>query len=127
MLSANNAPSAAQSRWWGELSEMGCIITGNPAEIDHCIGASAMHNGEHIGQWWVLALAPNVHRLMAENRTTNRRGFCRMYGSQVAIKMAGRAVEKELFFLQCVKYMTYYKKNLPFEWSIMQAIMSYAR
>lgn len=127
MHSQGNAPTAAQSRWWGELSEMGCIITGNPAEIDHCIGAAGVHNGVHIGQWWVLALSANVHRLMEQNRTTNRRGFCHMYGSPVAVKMAGRTVEKELFFLQCVKYQTYYKKDLPFDWRVMQAIMSYAR
>lgn len=127
MLSKNHRPTAAQKRFWDEITAMGCLITGAPAEVDHCAGASAVQDGIHIGQWWVIALSPGVHRQDAINRTTNRKEFAQRYGSRIAADFGGYAVEKEMFHNQCVKYLQYYQKALPFDWQVMQAIMAYRK
>lgn len=127
MISKGRPPNAAQKRFWSEITEMGCLITGAPAEVDHCVGATAVHDGIHIGQWWVIALCPSVHRQDQINRTTNRKQFAERYGSRIAADQGGYAVEKEMFHNQCVKYLQYFQKPLPFDWEVMQAIMGYQR
>lgn len=103
---------------------MGCLLTGMEAEIDHCVGAKAEYNGQAIGNWWVLALNPGVHRLDVFNRTTAEHLFINQYcNPDLWDSAAGH--KKELFLAQMVRYMFYYNKLLPFSYEVLQAIMEY--
>jgi len=57
-----SAPSATQLRWREAVRELGCLITGMPAEIHHCVGRTGSHNKIHIGHWWILPLSTEQHR-----------------------------------------------------------------
>ena len=127
MHTKNFRPTADQTRWWGELVEMGCIYTGKPAEVDHLVGAAAKHNKIHVGQWWVVALSPDLHRTGAVNRTTRQTMFENRFSSQAAKWGPDFAFEKELWFNQCCRYMEYFRQPLPFEADVMYAIMGYRK
>lgn len=57
---------------WERVSELGCIITGQPAEIAHCHGGSISDElppnfqpgmAQRQKHWLVLPLCPRLHRL----------------------------------------------------------------
>jgi hypothetical protein len=124
MLSKGNAPTAAQKRFWDELTQMGCLLTGDEAEIDHCVGASAKWNGMNIGNWWVIALNPDVHRNGTGNRTSEEWKFIdRWCNPELWDSSAGH--KKELFLAQMVRYKFYYQKEFPFPLEVLEAIMEY--
>lgn len=56
-------PTAAQKRFWDELAQGGCVNCGRPAEIHHILGAAAKQNKVHIGQWAVVPVCPDHHRV----------------------------------------------------------------
>jgi len=124
MISKGNKPTAAQSKFWSELVDMGCMLaSGSPAEIDHLAGASVQSGGENIGNWWVIPLCPELHRLGPINRTT-KAGLFQMRFSNEDLWSDYR---KELFLASCTRYMVYYDKPLPFGGNILQSIMGYKR
>lgn len=124
MRSKGNAPSAAQSRFWHELVEMGCLLTGDEAEIDHCVGASATYNGVNIGNWWVLALSPEVHRNGPNNRTSQEWRFIAKWCNP-SLWDSHAGYKKELFLAQLVRYKMYYQKPFPLGLEVLEAIIEY--
>lgn len=126
MRSKNNAPTPAQRDYWADLVELDCIVKETHAEIHHVVGASAKHNGISIGNWFVLAISPEIHRLGVPNLTLSRYAFYEMYGSKASQRVQ-LGCEIEMFFLQCRKYMMYYNKPLPFDGEVMSAILSYRK
>lgn len=62
MRSKGNSPTAAQKRWYDAVASFGCIECGNPAQIHHCVGASAKIKGVgNIGHQFILPLCPEHH------------------------------------------------------------------
>jgi len=55
-------PDAQQRRWREEVRALGCMVTGGPAEIHHCVGRTGRHNKVDIGHWWILPLTTEQHR-----------------------------------------------------------------
>jgi len=127
MKSKNSTPTAAQQRWWSDLVDMGCVISGGPAEIDHCVGAKARHNKIDIGNWWVIALNPRLHRTDQSSRSNDRAKFGKDWANCIAYHYVVYAAEKQLFLAGCCKYIQFYKKDLPFDYDVMQAILGYTR
>lgn len=64
MRTKNHQPNACQVRWREEVRDMGSIVTGRPAVIHHPVGQSARHNKVPVGNWWVLPLTDDEHRLL---------------------------------------------------------------
>ena len=124
MRSKNSAPTAAQKRWWSDLVEMGCLFTGEEAELDHLVGATVQQNGINIGNWFCIALCPHIHRTGPINRTMTEYKFISYYLNP-ELWQTSQGHKKELFFAQCQAYVTYYKKPLPFDMEVMQAIFDY--
>ena len=124
MKSKGNAPTAAQKKFWDELVKMGCLLTGDEAEIDHLVGASVKANGENIGNWWVIALSPGPHRINTINRTSAEDKFIG-YWCNPDLWDSSAGHKKELFLAQCVRYKLYYKKPLPFDLSVLESILDY--
>lgn len=64
-------PTADQKRHWTRIAELGCILTGLPAEIAHCHGGSMKVLGpkwqpgmaQRQDHWLVIPLAPGLHRM----------------------------------------------------------------
>ena len=126
MKNKNSPPTQAQKDWWSEIIEMGCCLTGDPAEIDHIYGGAYKVDGVNIGHWAVIALSPILHRLDKCNRSTNREEFNRVFGCD-SYQGINKGVEKQLFLGQCCSYMSYYKKDLPFDAFILNEIMGYSK
>lgn len=63
-MKGGKAPTAAQKIFWSRLCDLGCTLLGPnmPAEIHHPVGSTYRHQGEHIGNWFVLALNDGPHR-----------------------------------------------------------------
>lgn len=61
MRSKGNAPTAAQKRWVEAVANLGSIISGDPAQIHHCVGVTGKHNKVHIGPYWILPLTEGEH------------------------------------------------------------------
>ena len=57
----NSQPNAEEKRWRESVREQGCVLTGSPAVIHHCVGRTARHNKVDIGHWWVIPLDPREH------------------------------------------------------------------
>lgn len=60
---------------WTNVAELGCIVTGRPAEIAHCHGGSISEElgpkfrpgmAQRQNHWLVLPLAPELHRAMGK-------------------------------------------------------------
>tara|TARA_R110000803_G_C11860297_1_gene307076 strand:+ start:64 stop:396 length:333 start_codon:yes stop_codon:yes gene_type:complete len=62
MQSKGNAPTAAQKRWREAVRELGSVISGGPAVIHHCVGATAKHNKVAIGHEWIIPLTDDEHK-----------------------------------------------------------------
>lgn len=62
MKSKGNAPTASQKRWREAVRDLGSVISGNPAVIHHCIGASGKHNKVAIGHEWIIPLTDEEHK-----------------------------------------------------------------
>ena len=124
MRSKGNSPTAAQKKWWSELVDMGCLVSDSDgAEIDHLVGSSVQANGENIGNWWVIALSPEAHRVGANSRTSKGYLFSKVFCNNDLWD----DYKKELFLASCTRYMVYYNKPLPFSSDILQSIMGYSK
>lgn len=74
MIEARETPMKITRRikeHWTNVAELGCIITGHPAEIAHCHGASISEElgpkfrpgmAQRQNHWLVLPLNPELHR-----------------------------------------------------------------
>ena len=124
MKSKGNSPTEAQRKFWSELVNMGCLLTGEDAEIDHCIGASAQYVGGNLGNWFVLALSPEVHRLGMSNRTDQEWAFIAKWCNP-SLWDSAAGHKKELFLAQMVRYKMYYQKDFPFSHEVLESIMEY--
>jgi hypothetical protein len=84
--------TAAVRRYWQRLTdEVGCIITGAPAEIAHCHGASIVERmqepkakGKKLARydWLVIPLSPWLHRLTQDSLDANPHAWEQRYGTQ---------------------------------------------
>lgn len=119
------SPTAAQSKFWGELCEIGCIAQGIgiPAEIHHPLGRTFTFNKVHIGQWFVLALSPESHRLDPINVTTRRKQWCDNFRKSFGdTSLTDLEVEKELFYKQLKRYELYFDKPHPVPEVVVETI-----
>src|SRR5690625_6799257 len=62
MRSAKHTPSAAAKRWMAWVASRGCLNCRAPANVHHCVGATARHNKVAIGDWWLLPLCRECHQ-----------------------------------------------------------------
>ena len=62
MRSAKHTPSAAAKRWMAWVASRGCLNCRAPANVHHCVGATARHNRVAIGDWWLLPLCRECHQ-----------------------------------------------------------------
>lgn len=88
MHSKGNEPSAAQVVWREEVRALGCIVSREQSgiEIHHVVGASAKHQGQEIGHWFILPLTTWYHRTNPTlNVTDNKRYFEANFESQVSL------------------------------------------
>jgi hypothetical protein len=88
MQSKGNTPTAAQLRWREDIRALGCVISREQhgIEIHHVLGATAKHNRQPIGHWFILPLSAWYHRLNPVlNVTDHKRLFEANYGTQVAL------------------------------------------
>ena len=110
----NEKPTKAQEKaWLQRVSEYGCVVTEQSnIQIHHCIGREGKHNKFHIGRWFVLPLAFELHDVSSNNEyniTHHRKAFIEKYGS-----------ESELFMAMCVVM----SGALPFEHDVFQTILA---
>lgn len=88
MQSKGNAPIASQLKWREEVRDLGCVISREQygIEIHHVLGATAKHNRQPIGHWFILPLTAWYHRENPIlNVTDNKKLFEANFGSQVAL------------------------------------------
>ena len=69
MRSKGNAPTAEQKRWREAVRDLGSVISGEPAVIHHPVGVSGKHNKVHIGNWWLIPLSDDEHKLLHNGET----------------------------------------------------------
>lgn len=66
----SSAPTPSQKNHWTKVAELGCILTGQPAEIAHCHGGSVNLLGpkwrpgwgQRQNHWLVIPLGWRLHR-----------------------------------------------------------------
>ena len=83
----NTKPSrAVEKKWLDRVAAHGCVITGQSnIQIHHCRGREAKHNKYHIGRWFVLPLAFELHDVSSNhplNITHHRKAFVDRYGTE---------------------------------------------
>lgn len=112
------APNAAEKRFHEFLAGMGCAVTGAPAHIHHAIGSSAKHNRIHIGQWWVIPLAPELHQ--GQGGIHGDMSLFALHG----IEGTRKEIEKKLFQYCAARYMVA-GGHIPEE--VLRAVVGYRR
>lgn len=88
MQSKGNAPSASQLKWREEVRALGCVVSREKhgIEIHHVLGATAKHNRQPIGHWFILPLTSWYHRLNPVlNVTDHKKLFEANFGTQVVL------------------------------------------
>lgn len=104
--------TAAVKRFWTRAIDLGCVITGGPAEIAHChsgsmvpiIGVKA--KGKKLPQhdWLILPLDYRLHRQEYGGLDANVRAWEAKYGTQVSHLIAlGKKLNLDLFALAGTK------------------------
>lgn len=126
MITKNYQPNAVQKRFHGELIDMGCVISGAPAELDHLAGAAARHDKMHIGQWLVSPLSPHWHRLGPVNRTSRAREMQALFCSNIG-KELRKGLQYEIHCWTVEAYVHHYRKPLPYGMDVMTAILGWVR
>jgi len=61
MRSGHTVPTKAR-RWMAWVASRGCLNCRAPANVHHCVGATARHNRIAIGDWWLLPLCRECHQ-----------------------------------------------------------------
>lgn len=125
MQTKNFQPNSDHKAFQNDLRAMGCLLTPeSAAEIDHVFGASAKSNGVWIGQWAVIPLSDWWHRNGPFNRTNNRHEMNRVIASKMG-RAAKKGLEKELLIWTWHRYLMCYRKPLPFDQRVIEAILIY--
>lgn len=114
-MQGGKQPTAEQKRWHDFVAGMGCVITGQPASIHHCVGTTARHNKVHIGQWWVIPLSYEAHQ-GKHGIHGDRKLFNRKWGE------SRKEIEKNIFQWITVEAPGWFLSD-----EVYQAIMSYHR
>jgi len=98
-MKRGKSPTKEQKDWHGWLAEKGCCITGKPGQIHHPLGSTAKHNKIHIGQWFVICLAPEFHQYGTYARHANPFAFAHFNSSESPLQ-----AEKKLFIPKAIEY-----------------------
>jgi hypothetical protein len=82
--------TAEQRRYWTRVAARGCMVTGGPAEIAHCIGKPSVTErvrepkpkGKKLTRhnWLVIPLAPALHRFAPDALDIDAAAFERRHG-----------------------------------------------
>lgn len=77
MRTKNHQPNAEEVRWREKVRSVGCIGCGaqNGIEIHHVAGCAATFNKVKLGNWWILPLCSDCHRLMGNPDDYSRAKF----------------------------------------------------
>lgn len=115
----NKKPSkAVEKAWLQRVANYGCVVTGQSnIQLHHCVGREGKHNKYHIGRWFVLPLAFDLHDVSSNNEyniTHHRKAFVQEYGR-----------EGMLFLDMCICLEE--DEPLPFDIYISQAILGSRR
>lgn len=83
----NEKPTKAEEKaWLSRVAEHGCVVTGQSnIQLHHCVGREGKHNKFHIGRWFVLPLAFELHDVSSDNAlniTHRRKEFVNTYGTE---------------------------------------------
>ncbi len=113
----NKKPSkAVEKAWLQRVAEYGGFVAGtNNLQIHHCVGREGKHNKYHIGRWFVLPLAFDLHDVSSNNEyniTHHRKAFVEKFGK-----------ESELFLEMCLDMVREENKPLPFCDGVMDSIL----
>jgi len=81
----NEKPSkAVEKAWLQRVADYTCAVTEQSnIQIHHCVGREGKHNKYHIGRWFVLPLAFDLHDVSSNNEyniTHHRKAFIEKYG-----------------------------------------------
>lgn len=118
MQSKGNAPNTQQKRWRETIRDLGCIACGWPShiEIHHPVGATAKHNKQPIGHWWILPLCKSCHEAVTEDRDAL---------SYIAFRfrLVGPFDSEKLLFMKLLERVT----EIPFPSETEAAILDYHR
>jgi len=114
----NEKPTKAEEKaWLSRVAEHGCVITGQSnIQLHHCVGREGKHNKFHIGRWFVLPLAFELHDVSSDDRlnvTHHRKDFVRAHGP-----------ECWLFSDMCIVMGV---DTLPFDDDVLSAILDTKR
>ena len=109
----NSKPSkAVEKEWLSRVAEYGCVVTGQSnIQIHHCVGREGKQDKYHIGRYFVLPLAFELHDVSSNheyNITHHRKDFVEEYGA-----------ECDLFYDMCM-----FLGELPFDHQVLAAIMA---
>lgn len=87
--------TAAVKRYWQRVADLGCLISGGPAEVAHVIGKPSVTErlqepkpkGKKLPRhdWLVIPLAPEYHRILPYSLDLNPGEFERRYGPVAAM------------------------------------------
>lgn len=90
MQSKKNQPNAVQKRWREAVRELGSIMSGDPAVIHHCVGATGKHKKVSIGHEFILPLTDQEHKDLhnrGEFNGASRKEFEKFYFSRVIMRL----------------------------------------
>lgn len=112
----NEKPTKAEEKaWLQRVAEYGCVVTGQSnIQIHHCVGREGKQDKCHIGRWFVLPLAFELHDVSSNhplNITHHRKRFIEEYD-----------LECILFWNMCLEIEKI--APLPFGREELQAIMN---
>ena len=100
--------TTAIKRHWTRVAALGCIISGQPAEIAHAHGGSLLDRGilhakgKKLARydWLVLPLAPRFHRAEYGGLDADVRAWEKRYGTQAEhLDAVGRRLRLDLWAL----------------------------
>lgn len=117
-MPTNRRQTAAQKRWSASVREIGCIVTGADqahVQMHHVAGRSGMHNGEWIGEWFILPLHWHLHDVHSGDpiNVTHFPGrFTQQYGTQRGL------------FAKVVYAMSILEVEIPFSMDVYNAIQA---
>jgi len=108
----------SEKAWLSRVADHGCVATRQSnIQLHHSVGREGKQNKYHIGRWFVLPLAFDLHDVSSNeplNITHHRKSFIEYYG-----------LESKLFFRMCK--MLENDGPLPFNADVMAAIQATRR
>ena len=112
----NEKPTKPEEKsWLQRIADHGCVITGQSnIQLHHCVGREGKQDKYHIGRWFVLPLAFELHDVSSNNPlnvTHHRKAFVEAYGK-----------ECDLFWEMCMSFKR--QDPLPFDAMVLKAILN---